>query len=100
MDNYGRRCCDTFRFKQGIKVSEARQRYIFSVSRMYKELSAEDKKKIKDLCVKAGGEYSEALFEFVTTDAGSTAITMRHYLSRSTLCRIVKKYYENFPDKI
>lgn len=90
-----------FRYKRGIRASYARQIYIYSVSLNYENLSAAQQKKIKKLCEAAGGEHSEALFEFVTTDATATAVCMKHYIaSRTTLYNAVKVYYENFPLKI
>lgn len=42
----------------------------------------------------------QALFEFVTTDATATAVCMKHCLSKSTLHRMVRRYYEDFPKKL
>ena len=42
----------------------------------------------------------QGLFEFVTTDAGATAVCMKHFLSRSTLERAVRRYYESFPQNL
>lgn len=56
------------------------------------------KKKIEELCRECGGAYSDALFEFVTTDASATAISMKYYIGRETLYRAVRKYYESFPE--
>lgn len=89
-----------FRYKKAVNVSYARQGHIYFTSKMYGELEAWKQKKILDLCQRAGGEYHAALFEFVTTDAGATAICMRHNLSRSTLERAVRRYYEMFPQTI
>lgn len=89
---------NTFRFKSGADVSYNKQGYIYFVSRRHKELPEDAQKEILNLCIRHGGEYYRALFEYVTTDAGATAIAMRHFVSKSTLYRIVKAYYENFPD--
>lgn len=85
-----------FRVKKGIKASYNRQGYIFFVSRQYRELPPEKQEEIKRLCIEHGGAYHLALFEFVTTDATATAVSMRHYISKNTLYRAVKKYYEGF----
>ena len=77
-------------------MSYDRQGYIYFVSRLYKELPQDDQEHIRRLCAECGGEYRDALFEFVTTDASATALCMRHYISKPTLYRCVKKYYENF----
>ena len=33
-------------------------------------------------------------------DAGATAVCMKHFLSRSTLERAVRRYYESFPQNL
>lgn len=89
-----------FRFKKSIKVPYDRQGYIYFLSRSYQSLPTRRQEKIRELCREYGGEYSKALFEFVTTDAGATAVCQRNHLSQSTLERVVKKYYEGFPKKL
>jgi len=86
-----------YRYKRSVKLKPERQMYIYSISRLYKELSERDQKRIRDLCDMCGGEYSPALFEFVTTDTTATALYFKHHLSKATLYRIVTKYYESFP---
>ena len=81
-----------------MKVGYEKQGYIYFVSRRYKELPLEAQKAILNLCIMAGGAYYKALFEYVTTDASATSISMRYYLSKATLYRAVKVYYEKFPD--
>jgi len=85
-----------FRYKKGIKANYDKQGYVYFASRRYKELPAETRTVIRNICKTAGGEYSAALFEFVTTDITATALTMKYYISRATLYRIVRKYYEEF----
>ena len=89
-----------FRFKSGVDVTYNRQGYIYFTSRLYKELAEEDQQKILNLCLECGGAYYQALFEFVTTDASATELEMKHHLSRMTLYRAVRKYYESFPVKL
>ena len=89
-----------FRYKKSIPVSYDRQGYIYFTSRLYHELPSWAQQKILNLCLECGGEYYQALFEFVTTDAGATGVCTRHYLSGSTLERVVRKYYENFPARL
>lgn len=86
-----------FRYKSGINVSYNRQGYIYFISRRYKELCPEEQQEIVNLCAESGGEYHQALFEFVTTDVTATALCLRHHISKSTLYRCVRKYYEGFP---
>ena len=89
-----------FRYKRGVKVDYDRQGYIYFVSLMYKNLPPEDQQAILNLCLQCGGEHYQALFEFVTTDTTATALSMKHYLSKKTLYRAVRRYYENFPEKL
>ena len=89
-----------FRFKKSVPVSYDRQGYIYFASRLYEELPPRAQQVIVNLCLECGGEYYQALFEFVTTDAGATSVCMQHHLSRSTLERAVRRYYEHFPREI
>ncbi len=86
-----------FRRRKGIKLSYDRQGYIYFTSRSYRRLGAERQAAITALCAEVGGEHSSALFEFVTTDRSPTEICSKYYLSRATLYRAVKRYYEHFP---
>ena len=89
-----------FRFKSGVKADYNRQGYIYFTSRRYRELDEAAQQKILNLCLEHGGESYQALFEFVTTDATATAVCMKHCLSKSTLHRMVRRYYEDFPKKL
>lgn len=89
-----------FRYKRGVKVGYNRQGYIYFLSRLYRELSFSDQEKIMNLCRENGGEYYQALFEFVTSDKSATAVSLKHHISEATLHRIVRKYYEAFPKKL
>ena len=59
-----------FRYKKSVPVSYERQGYIYFASRLYRELTEEQQRKLLNLCLQCGGEHYQALFEFVTTDAG------------------------------
>lgn len=85
-----------FRFKRGIKVEYNRQGYIYFTSRRYHELPEKEQQKILNLCLSCGGEYHQALFEFVTTDVSATALSMKHHMDKTTLYRKVRRYYEDF----
>ena len=90
-----------FRYKKSVPVSYERQGYIYFSSLLYREMPERAQRKILNLCMECGGgDYYRALFEFVTTDANATYICMKHNLSRSTLERIVRKYYEGFPRRL
>ena len=86
-----------FRFKKSVPVSYERQGYIYFKSRCYHDMTAREQHRLVNLCLSAGGQYYQPLFEFVTSDEGATAICLRHHLSRSTLERAVRKYYTDFP---
>jgi hypothetical protein len=85
-----------FRFKKSVPVGYDKQGYIYFMSRLYIELPMTEQQRIRNLCMEAGGEYYQALFEFVTGTAGAEAVCCKHFLSRSTLERIVRKYYIRF----
>ena len=90
-----------FRYKRGIDVSYEKQGYIHFCCRRFPELSAERQEAIWRLCRAAGGEHAEALFEFVTTQDTATAICQRHFIaSRTSLYRVVKKFYESWPEEL
>ena len=82
-----------FRFKRSIPLDYNAQGYIYFRSLRYRGLPEREKKKIRDLCAAAGGEYQEAVLAFVTGEEGANAIYQRYYISRSTLERMVRKYY-------
>ena len=86
-----------FRYKKSVAASYERQGYIYFASRCFRQLQPRKQQRIVKLCADCGGEYALALFQFVTTDAGATAICMRHNLSPATLERVVRLYYERFP---
>lgn len=89
-----------FRFKKAVPVDYDLQGFIYFTSRLYKKLPVKEQQKILQLCVDAGGEYYQALFEFVTEDVGATAVCAKHYISQSTLERIVRRYYLAFVETI
>lgn len=88
-----------FRFKRSVPLSYEQQGYIYFLSLLYKQLPLKKQKAITELCYTAGGEHHQALFEFVTTDAGAEAVCARHFLSRSTLERAVRRYYIAFSER-
>lgn len=89
-----------FKFKQSIPVGYETQKQIYRISRGYRCLPLTQRKKIDRLCISAGGESAEALKEFVTTDAGATAVCGKYFLSKSTLVRIVRRYYIAFSESM
>lgn len=89
-----------FRMKTGIPVPYNEQGYIYFVSRMYNALPVAEQEKICRLCRECGGAYSDAVFEFVTTDQGITNISRKYFVGESTLRRKVRKYYIGFSEQI
>lgn len=89
-----------FRVKKSIPVDPDLQGYIHFASRMYRKLDSKGQRRVRELCEQAGGEYHQALFEFVTTDTGAVAVCCKHYISQSTLERIVRKYYIAFAQSL
>lgn len=87
-----------FRFKKSVPVEYDLQGYIYFYSRLWRILTAREKQRIVSICRKAGGEYAQALLEFVTTDTGAASVCRRYFLSQSTLERIVRKYYIAFAE--
>lgn len=92
--------CIIFRFKRSVDVDYVTQGYIYFVSKRYKELPAREQRKILNLCTAAGGEHHQALFDFVTGDQGATAVCSKHFISNSTLERIVRKYYTMYDESL
>lgn len=85
-----------FKFKRSIPVSYEKQGYIYFVGRNFKNLPDEKQRQVKELCLKAGGEYHEALFELLTTDTTVTKICLKYSLSEATLLRVARKYFIEF----
>ncbi len=89
-----------FKYKPGINVSYDRQGYIYFYSMGYNYANRDKRAVIDGLCQEYGGEHWEALREFMTTEHTATVVCRRCYLSRATLYRAVKRYYEGFPDDL
>lgn len=89
-----------FRFKESIKVSYKRQGYIYFTSLNYSSLNKEKQQKIISLCRECGGEHSKALFKAVTTETPLDLICDTHYISKATIYRIMREYYERFPQSL
>lgn len=89
-----------FRFKESIRVPYKRQGYIYFTSLRYDELDKEKQRKIRTLCRECGGAYSKALFKAVTTETSLDFICDTHYISKATLYRMIREYYERFPQSL
>lgn len=86
-----------FRFKRSVPVSYDRQGYIYFYSRLFRTLPAKKQARIRYLCQDAGGQYSEALLDYVTGNMSAPEVCAKYYISQSTLDRVVRKYYVIFP---
>lgn len=89
-----------FKYKKSIPVGHEAQQQIYTISRRYCRLPLRERKKIDGLCAGAGGEYAPALKEFVTTDTGATAVCGKYFISKSTLVRMVRRYYIAFSETL
>ena len=86
-----------FRVKKGVHLPAIRQEYVYAISRMYKDLTAEQKATIRQLCEEAAGEYAPALLVLVSTGRGVEGVAMEYHTSKSTLYRALRRYYRRFP---
>ena len=86
-----------YRYKKSVGGSYQRQGYIYFTSLQYRNLPEWRREKLRELCKRAGGEHWEALLEYMTTETTPESVCQRFYLSRSTLHRIVRTYYKEFP---
>ena len=89
-----------FRVKKSIPVEADLQGYIYFASRMYRKLGNKEQQMVLRICRETGGDYYKALFEFVTTDAGFVTVCRKHYISQSTLERMVRRYYVAFAQEV
>lgn len=89
-----------FRYRPGLGVSYARQGYIYFASLLYRELPERRREKLRQLCRQTGGAYWEALLEYVTTENSPERICQKHFISRSTLSRAARRYYQAFPKRL
>lgn len=89
-----------FRFKRGIPVPYDQQGFIYFTSKRYRFLSPGERKRIRELCRKASLEHREAVLEYVTTDTPADTVCTRHFLSRSTLERVTRRYYMLFSQSL
>ena len=82
-----------FKYLTSVKKSYVEQGKIYFLCQTYRHLTDEERKQIDALCERAGGEYAQALREFMCTQANWQAVCMEHALSSATLERIRRKFY-------
>lgn len=83
-----------FKMLSSVKKSYEQQGEIFFCCRNYAHQPPSVRRKIDGLCRRAGGEYRDALFAYLTTDISWKRATMEYHLSAMTLNRIRKQFYE------
>ncbi len=91
---------EVFRVSKKCSKSYNEQGYIYFLSKQYNNLPLIQQMDIDEHCKNVGKAYAEALKEYVTTDISATAVCIKHYVSESTLRRIVRRYYDEFPKKL
>ena len=87
-----------FRKKRGIHIDYPEQGLIYFTCLTYDSQSERVKKRIRRVCDTVGGELSDALFEFVTTEKSATEIALKNYVSESTLYKLRRDFYHAFFD--
>lgn len=91
---------NAFRHKKSIRVSYRQQGHIYFTMLNLHLLPEAKKEKLRDVCKKAAGEYSEALWVYLTTEKGYVAVSQEFHLSQDTLFRLTKRFYETFPERL
>jgi hypothetical protein len=90
-----------FRMKKSIPLSNEDQQLIYSRSLHYKQMAAELREKVEELCRDCGGEYSDALFEFMTKNRGKAYIVDKYHIGKiNEFYDCVEKFYKAFFKKI
>ena len=80
------------------KYEKTRSQY--ALYEYYKTRLKRERKRIRELCRKASLEHREAVLEYVTTDTPADTVCTRHFLSRSTLERVTRRYYMLFSQSL
>ena len=70
--------------------------YIYSLCRFYRYEPSYIVSRIHQLCDEVAGEYSAALFEYLTTDANVEYIACKHYVSSSVLSSKTKLFFRQY----
>lgn len=85
-----------FKRLPSVNVSYERQGRIFFACRNFRELPEREKRRIRSLCERVGGEYADALFAYLTTDISWQRTCMDYHISEMTLVRLRKAFYESW----
>ena len=63
-----------FRYKKSVPVSYERQGYIYFSSRLYRELTEEQQRKLLNLCLQCGGEHYQGRESAGESERGHTLL--------------------------
>ena len=74
-----------FKYRKSMKLPKHQQEKIYFMCQSINKLSAENQNRIISACNKSG--YSDAVYEYITTDAESVYICNRYYLSHTLLAQ-------------
>lgn len=85
-----------YKYHGSINKSREEQGLIYYTCQNARLLPPRKQIYILNLCIKIGGEYSNALYETLTTSANMLYTANNHYMDESNLYRLVKQYYEAF----
>ena len=89
-----------FRYRKSLRMSYARQGYIYFNSHAYPTLTKHQQEAIQTACRKAGGDMWQAILERMTTHNSAASICMKHNISEDTLDRLFKEYCKAFPKRL
>ena len=85
-----------FRKLRGVRLSWERQGYVYFTCQTFENQPKRTQEKICRLCNRHGGEYSDALFELLTTKRSVVAVAMKYNVSDRTLYRLRREFYEGW----
>lgn len=83
-----------FKFRPGIRKSYDEQGEIFFRCRRYASQGKTVRRRVDEMIHRAGGEYANALREYLLTNAGWVEVCQKWYISDRTLQRIVRRFFE------
>lgn len=83
-----------FKRLRSVKKTYDEQGQIFFTCRNYQKQPQKIQKKIREVCEKAGGDYADELFLYLTTDISWQQMVTDYYISQATLDRIRRRFYE------
>lgn len=85
-----------FKKLRSVALPEEEQGYIYFTCMTYDRQPPGVRQKIDRLCGSCGGEYADALRALMCDGESITALSMRHYVSESTLLRARRRFYESW----